>query len=361
MQRRQSNLVQVTNPKRTRYVKALVFAPGGHGKTHLLGTAQDDPRTYPMLFLDFEGGEDTLVGLDIDIVAIRSWADYDEVYDVLASGQHWKLSGSSLREGEQYKSLGIDSISETHIWALLTVLAKGARRREDSDTRDPDALEQRDYGIASTQMRRLMRDFRDLPLHVFYTSGSKEIRERKVGMVKVPSLAGQMADEAVHIPSVVGYLALAADEETGEDVRVLILKGQGFRTKVRTPWGTTAPDEIEDPSITKLLDALRVGDDAPVEDAQEPPPRVSGSAARRHAAQGKPSPASAEETPDNGGDDEQKENGTTDVRMSRVELKAKLDELGIQYSARDKTSQLLEKLAAHTEEQETPHHDDPNQ
>lgn len=342
-------MVQATNPKGTRYVKALFFAPGGHGKTHLLGTAQEDERTYPMLFLDFEGGEDTLVGLDIDVVAIRSWPDYDEVYDILVSGKHWKLPGSTLREGEKYKSIGLDSISETHIWALLSVLARNAHRREDSETRDPDALEQRDYGIASTQMRRLMRDFRDLPMHVFYTSGSKEVRERKIGMVKVPALAGQMADEAVHIPSVVGYLAIAPNEDTGEDDRILVLKGQGFRTKVRTPWGVRVPPEIEDPSIGKLLDVLRVGT-VIEEDTQEPTPRVSGSAARRRAAQVRPIAASAERAPDNGGTETESTEAKTDKPISRVEVKSRLDELGIEYTAKEKTSQLLDKLAAHAEQ-----------
>lgn len=342
-------MVQVTNPKRTRYVKGLVFAPGGHGKTYLLGTAQLDERTYPMLFIDFEGGEETLVGLDIDVVAIRCWEDYDEVYDALASGEHWKLSGSTLKEGERYKSLGIDSISETHTWALLTVLGKQANRREDSERRDPDALEQRDYGIASTQMRRLLRDFRDLPMHVFYTSASKEIRERKVGMVKVPALAGQMADEAVHIMSVVGYLGLIADDD-GEDQRVLVLRGQGFRTKVRTPWGATAPDEIENPTITSLLDALGVGT-VVEEDAQDPTPRVSGSAARRRAAQGRSTATQAEPTPDNAGEENESTEAKSDRPISRVEVKSRLDELGIEYTPKMKTSELLDLLAKHAETQ----------
>lgn len=245
--------VQVRRPADRRFSKTLIFSPAGHGKTHILGTAQEDERTNPMLLLDFEGGDETLAGLDLDLVPIRGWDDYSEVYEALSSGEHWKLEGSTLEEGQTYKSLGIDSASETHIWALLTRLEQQAPRRN-----DPDLIEIGDYGVAGTQLRRLLREFRDLPMHVFFTAGSKEVKERGVGQVKVPSLSGQMAEEIVHIMSIVGYLAMTTNEESGDPERLLLLQNYpGFRTKVRAPWRDVAPDEIVDPTITKLLDELK--------------------------------------------------------------------------------------------------------
>lgn len=245
--------VEIVRPGDKRYVKALLFAPGGHGKTHLLGTAQNDKRTSPMLLLDFDGGLETLDGLDIDAVPIRSWEAYDEVYEPLLEEEPWEIPGSSLKKGEVYKSLGIDSISETHIWGLLTRIGE-----KGPDRNDPDLIEQGDYGVVSTQMRRLLREFRDLPMHVFYTSSAKEAEERGVGKIKVPSLAGQMSDEVVHLMSVVGYLAKGYDSEEDEIVRELFFDEPGYRTKVRTKWGVAPPPPIEDPSITSILDALQV-------------------------------------------------------------------------------------------------------
>lgn len=246
--------IEVHRPSDRRYAKVLLFGPAGNGKTYFLGTAQEDERTNPMLVLDFEGGTETLAGLDIDVVSIRSWEEYDEVIDILLTGEHWKLPGSSLKEGEQYKSLGIDSISETHIFALLALLE--GRAEED---KDPDLIEQGDYGKGSVQMRRFLREFRDLPLHVFYTSHAKEAEERGVGKIKVPSLAGQMAEEVVGLMSIVGYLARTEDDD-GEELRVLILKDQPkFRTKVRTGWDTTdCPSELDNPNVSDLLDAVGI-------------------------------------------------------------------------------------------------------
>lgn len=247
--------LEIRKPADTRFAKCLVFSPAGHGKTHFLGTAQDDERTSPMLLLDFEGGEETLVGLDIEIGRIRDWDDYSDAYELLTSDS----------ADNYYKSIGIDSASETHIWALLTRLDEQAPRRK-----DPDLIEIGDYGIAGTQLRRLLRDFRDLPVHVFYTAASKETTERGVGKVKIPAMAGQMAEEIVHLMSIVGYLAMEQDEETGNMERLLLLQNYpGFRTKVRAPWKMIAPDEIEKPTITKLLDALEFKDVA--RDSGRPP------------------------------------------------------------------------------------------
>lgn len=233
--------LEIRKPADRRFAKGLFFAPAGHGKTHLLGTAQEDERTSPMLLMDFEGGHETLSGLDMDVAEIRSWDDYNEAYELLTSDT-----------SEPYRSIGLDSASETHIWALLTRLAEQGPRRK-----DPDMIEIGDYGIAGVQLRRLLREFRDLPMHVFFTAGAKEIDERGVGKVKVPSMSGQMAEEIVHIMSIVGYLALTTNEETGDPERLLILQNYpGFRTKVRAPWRTIAPDELVNPTITDLLDAL---------------------------------------------------------------------------------------------------------
>jgi hypothetical protein len=230
--------LQISHPASARHAKALIFSPAGHGKTHLLGTAEEDERTSPMLLLDFEGGDETLSGLDIDMAKIRSWDDYSEAFEILSDPD------------TKYKSVGIDSASETHIWAILTRLKALESKRSDKDL-----VELGDYGAVSTQMRRLLREFRDLPMHVFYTATTKEIEERGVGKVKVPAMSGQMADEIVALMSIVGYLALTPGEEDID--RMLLLQNYpGFRTKVRSPWNMVPPDEIEDPTITKLLDAL---------------------------------------------------------------------------------------------------------
>jgi len=237
--------MELTKPESNRFLKLLLHSPAGHGKTRFLGSANDDPRTAPMLLLDYEGGTSSLVGRDIDIARITSWDDFNEVYAAL-SGEH------------KYKSIGLDSISEVHLFALLSLLSSGEKSRK-----IPDLLEQGDYGIALVQMRRFLRSFRDLPVHVFATSLSKSDTDPREGTIIKPSLVGGMADEVMGIFDVVAYLALSTirNEETqvDESHRVMVLKNYPkYRTKVRIPEGydLEAPDEIIDPTVTSLLDVL---------------------------------------------------------------------------------------------------------
>lgn len=238
--------MDIVKPDGLRFLKALIFGPPGQGKTTLLGSAQEDARLRPMLLLDFEGGMGSLAGLDIDVAPIRSWDDFDEVYENLAEGN--EVDGVDY---SKYKSVGIDSITEVHIFALLDIL-----RKEGANRKDPELLEQRDYGKASVQMRRLLRAFRDLPIHVVFTALAKEVEKPRRGKVQVPMLSGQMAEEAPGLMDVVGYLAVTEDED-GDTMRTLLLKSYPkFEIKARTPYGGEIPDELDDPTLGGLLDLL---------------------------------------------------------------------------------------------------------
>jgi hypothetical protein len=229
-------------------MKAAIVGSPGSGKTTLLGTAQDDPRTFPMAFLNFEGGDQSLAGLDIDVFDIRDGKDYEEAYRDLK------------KPNAPWKSVGVDSITETQVAYLLEILDLDKARV------DPDLLAQQDWGIVLTRMRRVVRQFvKMLPMHVFMTALSKDIVLPRVGSAKGPMLQGAFADEFPGIPDVVAYLAVEditdeAGKPTGNTQRVLLLHDYPkFGVKVRKSlWDNAAnvPSEIVEPTITKLLDAL---------------------------------------------------------------------------------------------------------
>ena len=236
--------MNIVKPEQTVYAKCLIYAPMGHGKTRFCGTAQLDERTKPSLFLDFEGGALTLSGLDIDTVRIRSRSDFLDVYDEIRNNT------------DKYKSISIDSISEVEFGDLIDIIDSAKERRPE---KDHDLIQQGDYGKGHVRLQRLVRQFRDLPYHIFVTAGSQDVLEARVGIVKKPQLTGKMADQIPAVMDVVGYLGIR--EENGQAKRALMLQGfSDLRVKVRLPWDThDVPDQIEEPTVGKLLDALHYG------------------------------------------------------------------------------------------------------
>lgn len=237
--------LNITSPSAVLKMNCLVFGPSGQGKTTFLGTAMDDKRTTPTLIVDFEGGLSSIADRKVDVRKITKWDDFRDTVRFLKESEH------------KYKSVCIDSISESHVFALMRLL-EGDKRRTIQDLLEPG-----DYGQALVQMRRLLRDFRDLPVHFFATALAKSEVDPKIGTVSKPSLVGALADEAPGIFDFVVYLATqdATDEKTQQPIiqRVLVLQNiPQFRTKVRIPRSMTIPDSIVDPSVAKLLDVASI-------------------------------------------------------------------------------------------------------
>lgn len=220
---------------------ALLFGPPGAGKTHHLGSLADDERTAPALILDFEGGSQTLVGRDIDVARIHTPQDFEEALDVLRSGE--------------YRSFGVDSLSEAQVGGLLAILEKDKRRA------DPDQLAQQDWGVILVQMRRFVRRFKDLGIHGFMTALAKDALDPRVGKIVVPAFQGAFSGEVEGVFDVVTYLAQSETEE-GQTERLLLLRDYpNYRIKARSPYGHQVPSELvgidgEVPTAGALLDAL---------------------------------------------------------------------------------------------------------
>lgn len=231
------------------HIKGLLFGPSRAGKTHFLATAGQDERTAPALIIDFEDGGITAQGAPgIEIFRARDWQDYNEVHGYLASG------------ASPYKTCSIDSVSESHIYSQLYVVDSEIKK---GNTTDRNFIEQRHYGISLTMMRRFLREFRDLPMHTWFTALDKVDKEEGEGLVRKPHLSGQLSGETVGLFSVAVFLLKEKkrDEVTKKAylTRTLILQNRvGFRTGVRSSWGQSVPNEIEEPTMAKLLDALSI-------------------------------------------------------------------------------------------------------
>ncbi len=243
-------------------LKILVYSPPGHGKTTLLGTAAGDPRISPMLVLEFEGGTRSIrskvrkIGIEdlgklspslnvIDVIQIQQWADFEVVYDFLDTANHG------------YKSLGLDSLSEMNYLNMTEALRTAIK---EDKRHDPDIPEQRDYLRSAGQMRRLVRFFRDLPMHVFFTAGAGIQQDPRTKENKAwPALAGKLAFEIPGLVEIVGYLAVVdLEPDSPTTARWLFVQPTPrFEAKDRTEGGLLG-EYVENPTLPKIFDLVGI-------------------------------------------------------------------------------------------------------
>lgn len=180
-------------------VKLLVYGQAGAGKTTLIKTLPNP------VVLSAEGGLLSIADVDIPFIEIGSLADLHEAYQ-------WLLT----EEGQQYKSVALDSISE---------IAEVVLNAEKKATKDPRQA----YGAMQEQMADIIRSFRDLPGRHVYMSAKLEKTQDEMGRVLyAPSMPGNKTGQA--LPYFFDEVLALRVEKDGEGVtqRALMCDSDGL-------------------------------------------------------------------------------------------------------------------------------------
>lgn len=234
--------IPVVKPSVARqHLKILVYGYPGVGKTVFASTANDDPRTKPALFIDFEGGTLSIADKDIDVVRVTEFKQFNEIYEFLRTQNH-------------YKTVILDSITEIQKLNMLGLMAEAVKL---NPNKDPDRPLIDDWGKSTEQMRKLIRHFRDLPMHVIITALAQEVKDERDGSITVkPSLPGKLADEICGMLDIVGYLGVMERTVEGQRVSTRQLLVQPMSKFIAKDRSNKLGQFIENPTVPKMLDAI---------------------------------------------------------------------------------------------------------
>lgn len=201
----------VTPDKFANQMNILIYGDPGVGKTHLAGTAQDVPEMRNVHVFNIDGGLMTLAPRgDISATNIRTVGELEsELYRIINHDP--KFDG--------IKTVVIDNITELQTLSLeeITTRESAVRKKKDKNyTIDDVYLE--DYKIGGTQLARVLRGFRDLPMNVIYIAHRKDKMRKGTQTLEEskPSLTDKLCTAVMGYMDFVWYLYTADEIEEYE-------------------------------------------------------------------------------------------------------------------------------------------------
>lgn len=229
-------------------LKALFYGPPGVGKTTLCATADLVPEMYPAIVMNIEAGVLSLTDPGVyggkepvDVVDFTSWEDLDKFI-------HWL---EDMEHG--YKTVIVDSVSEMTKLSLDHVVANATKKRPE------DEVFLEDYGSNNKRMRRFIRRFRDLPMHVLMTCHDSEIEDSDKSKKTVPGLSPKLRTSVCGYVDVVGYVYrddVEEDDKTSDrGVRMLTKPWPKWEAKDRSP-GEKLPEIMKNPTMETIWRAI---------------------------------------------------------------------------------------------------------
>jgi phage nucleotide-binding protein len=235
----------------------LIYGDPGAGKTYLAGTCQDVPSMADVHVFNIDGGIMTLASRgDIHATDIHSVDDLEKELFKLANGD------------EKYKTtktVVIDNITELQTLALEHItMSEFQNRRKKNKNYTIDDVYLEDYGVAGKQLARVLRGFRDLPIHVIYIAHKKDKMRQGTNTLEEskPNLTEKLGTAVMGYMDFVWYL-YTADETVGDEERgywsethryLLTQPMNNYAAKTRgTDFAKKIGAVIKDPNMSDII------------------------------------------------------------------------------------------------------------
>lgn len=262
--------------KAEKLVKIVVYSPPGFGKSTFAATAGLVPEMRNILHVNtgdeieaLKGAENLrLLGTDIVGVPKPDHVDFTTLSDL--ERLRWYLA----TEEHGYKTVIIDTISRIAQMVLDQTVARSIKQNptmSNGAMRGLDDTNRDDYGKVSKGMKRVIGNFRDLPMHVIILAHARIFTYDNAPNQTKPDMSEGIADSLCGMFSTVGYLsptALIKKGEKGEVIkdkdgnpekeyhRKLVFESRnGVYAKDRSP-GNKLGKEILDPTMQTIYTLL---------------------------------------------------------------------------------------------------------
>jgi hypothetical protein len=240
------------------YLKMLLYGKPGAGKTRFAAEASFVPAMSPVLVMTPDASEaDTLKAQAPDAIhaMINKFQDFWDIYGEAAKG---------IKDPNRipFKTIIIDTGTEAQKLSMNNIMTDLVKKgRPGGGEVNPDVPSVREWGQSISEMRRVLRSFRDLPVNFIVNCHETSSRDNRGVSWYVPDLPGKLANQVAGMFSSVCYLYVSATTEregnkniiVSEQRRLLTGFVEGYVCKSRSG---TLPRVMIDPWIGELYELV---------------------------------------------------------------------------------------------------------
>lgn len=257
---------------RAHWLKLLVYAEYGVGKTFLAGTSVEVPAMRDVIMINAESGDLTLSCEDYDFQSIdriqaKDFRGVARAYDFLKLHCQYrdaddvekltqleeKLTGAPLTgEPRRYRTVIIDSLSEVENYCMAQLLGVTDTVSLDEETA---AAEWPEYKRNHNMVQRMVRSFRDLPMHVIMTCSRSFTQDETKKYLYGPAMTGKLSSQVQGFVDMVGYLVMGSSEGGEQPIRRLYVQ-PGARYAAKCRFSRFKGQYIENPSMKTIFEAI---------------------------------------------------------------------------------------------------------
>lgn len=239
------------------YLKLLVYGFTGVGKTRLVATVAELDEFMPCLFVDADRGTMSIPTEHREHPQMYYWEltkymELNDIYVLLTNIEAYREARpEEVLPDEPFKSVIIDDLAEVYWMGLNLTIAQDITKHHPD--RDPYLPQLQDYGKARLMMHKLLRRYRDLPIHSLICMQAGLVQDSVTGRTQVGLQAvGKLVDDIpVHF-DMVTHLTVARDKDTGDAVRRLVLQPSSVLRAKNRAFDDGEP--IDNPTIAAIVE-----------------------------------------------------------------------------------------------------------
>lgn len=259
-----------TPQTRARYLKLLVYGNFGVGKTTLAASSVEVPSMKDVLLLDAESGDFSLSEFDgLSTIRISNFPMLSKVHEYLKQHCAAREAGNldRLRQLEawltgqneadieapkQFRTVIMDSLTEVEAFNMDQLLGIGINTALDEEVATAEWSE---YKKNNKMMARIVRAFRDLPLHVIFVASQSFVQDEMKQRHFSPALTGKLANQVQGFMDMVGYYHAGKPLDDGTIPRRLFIQPQNMFdaknrfSKYKHPW-------FDNPTMLQIAEAI---------------------------------------------------------------------------------------------------------